>query len=94
MNYLSVEFALALIAFFPLYWALASRVMLQKILLLGASYAFYATWDWRFAAMLSGFSLAVHAGAHLIDGAMSARSSRLRLAAMIALCLGYLGALK
>ena len=94
MNYLSIEFAVALVAFFPLYWALASRVVLQKGLLLAASYAFYATWDWRFAAMLAGFSLAVHACAHLIDRAANPRARQAWLAAAIGLCLAYLAAFK
>ncbi|UTH76529.1 MBOAT family protein [Chromobacterium sp. IIBBL 290-4] len=57
MTYLSIEFALAFIGFFAVYWG-ARRVQgLQNLLLLLASYGFYAKLDWRFAAILALYTL-------------------------------------
>lgn len=56
MNYLSPEFAAAFVLFFVAYWSVNRWPLVQKGLLLTASYAFYAAFDWRFALILAGFS--------------------------------------
>jgi len=94
MNYLSIEFAAAFLAFFPLYWAARGRIAAQKALLLAASYGFYATWDWRFAAMLFAFSCVVWLGGVLLAWAQYRGTRRALLALFVGACLGYLATLK
>jgi D-alanyl-lipoteichoic acid acyltransferase DltB (MBOAT superfamily) len=94
MNYLSIEFVAAFLAFFPLYWAARARVGLQKALLLAASYGFYATWDWRFAAMLFAFSCVVWLGGVLLVRAQYRETRRPLLVLLVGFCLGYLALLK
>ena len=59
MLFNTLEFAGFLTAVFIAYWAVKG-CRLQNALLLVASYAFYACWDWRFLAILVGLSVATH----------------------------------
>jgi D-alanyl-lipoteichoic acid acyltransferase DltB (MBOAT superfamily) len=53
MLFNSINFAIFLPIVFLLYWLFANRsIQAQNILLLGASYYFYASWDWRFLFLL------------------------------------------
>lgn len=53
MLFNSINFALFLPIVFSLYWFLSNKsVKFQNILLLVASYFFYACWDWRFLFLL------------------------------------------
>ena len=53
MLFNSLNFAIFLPIVFILYWSLASKpIKYQNILLLVASYFFYACWDWRFLFLL------------------------------------------
>ncbi|MEI6946678.1 MBOAT family O-acyltransferase [Paraflavisolibacter sp. H34] len=53
MLFNSTHFALFLPIIFILYWSLANKSLkLQNLLLLAASYFFYACWDWRFLLLL------------------------------------------
>ncbi len=53
MLFNSINFALFLPVVFTLYWALSRKSLnLQNLLLLFASYFFYACWDWRFLFLL------------------------------------------
>ena len=53
MNFASIDFALFLPIVFALYWAIKSfEVQWQNVLLLIASYTFYAFWDWRFLGLI------------------------------------------
>ncbi|NUY80837.1 MBOAT family protein [Flavobacterium sp. MAH-1] len=52
MLFNSWEFALFLPIVFALYWMLHKKLQFQNMLLLGASYFFYACWDWRFLFLL------------------------------------------
>lgn len=53
MLFNSINFALFLPVIFSLYWfATKGNVRMQNILLLAASYFFYACWDWRFLFLL------------------------------------------
>ncbi len=58
MHYLSPEFGILFVIFLWLYWWLGNRFgnTAQNRLLLLASYGFYATFSWQFAAQLLGFS--------------------------------------
>ncbi len=53
MLFNSIDFAIFLPIFFLLYWGLSSKnVKLQNILIVFASYFFYAWWDWRFLFLI------------------------------------------
>lgn len=53
MLFNSISFAIFLPVIFVLYWFINNRSLrLQNILLLAASYFFYACWDWRFLFLL------------------------------------------
>lgn len=95
MHYLSPEFAFLFLAFLWLYWLLGigSGPRAQNQLLLLASYAFYASFDWRFLVLLISFSLIILGLAGLVirpDG--SRRRWPVQLG--IVLALGNLGLFK
>ena len=53
MNFISLEFAVFVPIVFVLYWFfLKKSIQGQNILILIASYIFYAWWDWRFLALI------------------------------------------
>ncbi len=52
MLFNSLNFVLFLPVVFALYWLSARKLVFQNIILLVASYFFYACWDWRFLFLL------------------------------------------
>ena len=52
MLFNSLDFAIFLPIVFALYWLLNHRLSLQNLLIIAASYLFYAFWDWRFLSLL------------------------------------------
>ncbi len=50
MLFFEKDFFLLFSIFFVTYWAVSPR--LRPLLIVGASYAFYAAWDWRFLSLL------------------------------------------
>ena len=52
MNFNSFDFGLFLVIVFGLYWSLGKTVRTQNIILVLASYIFYAFWDVRFLALI------------------------------------------
>lgn len=59
MSFVSPEFGLLCLLFFPLYWALAGRATQQKSLLIFSGYALYASWVPEFALLLAVYSTVV-----------------------------------
>lgn len=59
MSFVSPEFGLLCLLFFPLYWALAGRSTQQKTLLIVSGYALYASWVPEFALLLAIYSTVV-----------------------------------
>lgn len=59
MSFVSPEFGLLCLLFFPLYWALAGRSSQQKALLIVSGYALYASWVPEFALLLAVYSTVV-----------------------------------
>lgn len=55
MSFVSIEFLVLLLVTFAAYHA--SRTATQNLIILVASYTFYAWWDWRFLVLLVGLSL-------------------------------------
>lgn len=58
MLFPTVEFAIFFLLIFSISWAVRNYPTLRKIILLAASYYFYAHWDWRFSILLFETTLA------------------------------------
>ena len=65
VTFQSFEYAVLLLLVFGLYWFLQRR--LQNLLLLGASYVFYAYVDPRMALLLGGYTLVSYFAARRIE---------------------------
>ena len=87
MSFVSPEFALLCLLFFPVYWSLADWPQVQRALLVLSGYAVYASWSLPFAGLLWLYSLGIW-----MLGAWVARASAQRLPVVIALvlCTGFL----
>lgn len=72
MSFTSLTFFLFLILVFCLYWLIGKR-RLQNILLVIASYTFYAWWDWRFC-----FLMLISSAVDFILGGVLAQTQNLR----------------
>jgi len=59
MSFVSPEFGLLCLLFFPLYWAMAGRSSQQKVLLIVSGYGLYASWVPAFAVLLAVYSTVV-----------------------------------
>ena len=67
MVFNSIEFAVFLPIVFLLYWFVCGRgARWQNLLLLIASYVFYAFWDWRFLGLIAFTTLTTYASGLLI----------------------------
>ncbi len=92
MLFNSLRFVLFFSVFFPSYWVLRHRA--QNILLLLASYFFYANWDWRFLSLLLISTGMDYACGLLVDRAEEPRRRKLLVGLSMALNLGMLGYFK
>jgi len=95
MLFNSLSFAVFLPIVFVLYWALQKRALqIQNILLLGASYYFYACWDWRFLFLLMFSTLLdFYTGIRMKDAA-DEKNKKTWFWASIIINLGFLGVFK
>jgi alginate O-acetyltransferase complex protein AlgI len=95
MLFNSLDFALFLPVVFVLYWFVAARSLrLQNLLVLFASYFFYACWDWRFLFLLA-FSTALDYYTGIkISEAEHTKLKRFWLWLSITINLGFLGVFK
>ena len=92
MLFNSLQYAGFLVLVLALYWAIPRRS--RRWLLLVASYAFYASWDWRFCALL-GLTTLVHFELGRRLGRTSSTSKRkLLLTIGVLFSLGLLGYFK
>ncbi len=83
MVFNSLHFVWFFIAAYALYRVLPHRP--QNWLLLGASYYFYAAWDWRFLGLLAASTIVDYTAARL----MQRTSSRARRRALLVASLGF-----
>lgn len=85
MLFPTVDFGLFFSAIFIASWALREQLSWRKWLLLGASYAFYGAWDWRFLALLA-FSSAMNyvAGRQIADSEDETHRRRIVTLAVVA----------
>jgi alginate O-acetyltransferase complex protein AlgI len=86
----TIEFWVFFAIVFAAFWALADRERGWKVLLLVASYVFYAWWDVRFVLLLAAATVINFAGSRAIVGS-GGRAAKLALAATIGADLALLG---
>ncbi len=95
MLFNSLEFAVFLPIVFVLYWFVtAKNLKLQNLLLLLASYVFYAWWDWRFLGLILFSSLADYLIGISLSKTSEKRSKSQLLGLSIGLNLGVLALFK
>ena len=52
MLFNSITFLVFFIIFFIIYWIVSKRIGMRNLIILLASYIFYAWWDWRFLSLI------------------------------------------
>jgi len=95
MLFNSIEFAIFLPIVFVLYWFVTNKnLKLQNLLLLSASYFFYAWWDWRFLSLII-FSSTIDyiVGLKLLEST-DERKRKILLLISIFVNIGFLGFFK
>lgn len=92
MNFATVQYLAFFVLIFVLYWNLRRRW--QNILLLAASYFFYANWDWRFLGLIFLLTLVNFVAGPRIEHATSPASKKAWLIFSLAVSLGILGFFK
>jgi alginate O-acetyltransferase complex protein AlgI len=94
MLFNSYDFALFFATLLPCYWLLWRLPRVQNLLLLGASYYFYACWNPRFLALLVLTTLVDYGCALLLDRAQDERWRRGTVACSMVVNLAMLGYFK
>src|SRR4051794_7695197 len=74
--------------------ALDNRFAAKKVVLVLASYFFYAQWDWRFCFLLAFSTVVSYAAGLLIGRAHEERNRRIVLGGAVAVHLSLLGVFK
>jgi alginate O-acetyltransferase complex protein AlgI len=74
MLYPTVDFAIFFVLVFVGHWLLNHQSHAWKWFMIGASYVFYAWWNWRFVFLLVGVSLLAQTGAIAVARARSPRA--------------------
>ena len=80
LSFVSIEFTLVALVFFPLYWGMRSSRRLQMFFLMLSGYAFYATWSWDVVKMLLVFGFCVWVLGMWVNSAADDRTPRVRIA--------------
>ncbi|MEJ5964035.1 MBOAT family O-acyltransferase [Pedobacter immunditicola] len=95
MLFNSINFAFFLPVVFALYWfILQKNLKLQNFLLLGASYFFYACWDWRFLFLLIFSTVLDYYTGIKIAEATKVRLKKFWFWLSVSVNLGFLGVFK
>lgn len=92
MVFNSLHFVAFFLVVYALYRALPHRA--QNVMLLAASYYFYAAWDWRFLSLLIGSTVIDYTCARAIARTEAPRARRAWLLLSLAYNLGMLGFFK
>jgi hypothetical protein len=74
MLFPTVDFAIFFVLVFVGHWLLNHQSHAWKWFMIGASYVFYAWWNWRFVFLLAGVSLLAQSGAIAVARTRSPRS--------------------
>lgn len=93
MSFVSVEFAILFVIVLSLLIGVKSTLG-RKIILLFASCAFYAYWDWRFLGLLAFITVSVYYLSHFLYTSKSERARKAHLIIGIVINLGILGFFK
>ncbi len=94
MLFPTIRFALFFLATWGVFVAVRDRPVARRLVLLGASWVFYASWSWRFLALLWWMIALDHLVARWIARAPSPAQARAALWAGVAVNLGLLGYFK
>ena len=95
MLFNSIEFAIFLPIVFILYWFFANKTLkLQNLLLLSASYFFYAWWDWRFLSLIVFSSTIDYIVGLRLASTTNERKRKILLLTSIFVNIGFLGFFK
>lgn len=93
MTFTTLTFAVFLVAVFSAYWLLKRRTA-QNVLLVVASFVFYAWWDYRFTVLMLISALTDFLVGRGLRGAVRTSHRRLLLGASLLVNLGMLGFFK
>ena len=95
MFFNSIDFAIFLPIVFILYWFVtAQHLKLQNLLLVGASYFFYAFWDWRFLSLIVFSTVLDFIVGLLLEKENNQGRRKLYLLISVVVNLGFLGFFK
>lgn len=94
MLFNSISFAVFLPIVFALYWLLNKNLKWQNILLMIASYYFYACWDWRFLFLLVFSTLLDYFTGIMIEKSYKESARKFWFWLSIGTNLGFLGVFK
>ena len=95
MLFNSIDFAIFLPIVFILYWFVtAKHLKLQNLLLVGASYFFYAFWDWRFLSLIVFSTVLDFTVGLLLEKENNQGRRKLYLLISVVVNLGFLGFFK
>ena len=95
MLFNSIEFAIFLPVIFILHWGFFNKnIKLQNLLLLNASYFFYACWDWRFLSLIIFSSIVDYIIGLKLSITKNKRKRKILLITSIFVNIGFLGLFK
>lgn len=95
MLFNSVDYAFFLPIVFLLYWFVANKKLrIQNALILGASYFFYAQWDWRFLFLLIFSTLLDYVTGIMMCDAKTKKIRKFWMLLSVIINLGFLGVFK
>ncbi len=94
MQFVSIEFLLFMALVFALYWLARKSVMLQNVILIGASWVFYGYVDPTLLLLINGYTLWSYLAGVLIERSHSKQLRKALMITAICGCLGVLGIYK
>ena len=95
MLFNSIEFAIFLPVVFVLYWLVTNKnLKFQNLLLLSASYFFYAWWDWRFLSLIVFSSIIDYIVGLKLSSNTNESKRKILLLTSIFVNIGFLGFFK
>ena len=95
MLFNSIEFAIFLPIVFVLYWFVTNKnLKFQNLLLLSASYFFYAWWDWRFLSLIVFSSIIDYIVGLKLSSTTNESKRKILLLTSIFVNIGFLGFFK
>lgn len=89
MVFTELKFLLFFFVVFSLYWLVKSKDA-KKVLLLGASYYFYGSWDWRFLSLILIDTVVSYFVALGLDSSKNTKTRKLLVASNVVVCIGIL----